>query len=55
MDIQIGIEPNIVFAIIGALLFWQTTNLVAKQRKNKQFNDLIIETNREPAPLEWDR
>lgn len=53
MDIQIGIEPNIVYAVIGALLLWQATNLFAKQRKNKQFNDFVMETNKEPAPLEW--
>lgn len=53
MDIQLGIEPNIVFAIIGALLFWHTTNLFAKQRRNKQSNDFLMEANREPAPLEW--
>jgi len=35
MDIQLNIQPNIVFAIIGALVFWQTMKLTYKHRQDK--------------------
>jgi len=41
MDIQLNIQTNLVFAIIGALLFWQTMKLWFNHRRNnKQWKDL---------------
>ena len=42
MDIQLNIQPNLVLAIIGALLFWQTMKLTYKHWNAKNFKNTIL-------------
>ena len=45
MNIQLNIQSNLVFAIIGALLFWQTMKLTYKHRSGQNFRNAISKPN----------